>query len=100
MGGISFIKPTFGKVLLAILVFLFIEAFFFICSPLEYETQGPIGSNAGFHTSYTCGVISEGIYKLFGSAWKNPSTISYWYLYLPFAYLLSCVVVKIAKPAK
>ncbi|OGE70916.1 hypothetical protein A2617_03175 [Candidatus Daviesbacteria bacterium RIFOXYD1_FULL_41_10] len=97
MGSISFVKPTAGKVSLAILIFLLIEAFFLICSPLEYETQGSVGSRIGFHTNYTCGIVSQGIGKLFGSAWTNPSTISYWYLYLPFAYLLSCIVIKVTK---
>ncbi len=99
MGSISFIKPTFAKGLLTVLVFLSIEAFFFVCSPLEYETFG-VGNAMERHTSYACGIVSEGIYKLFGSAWQNPPAISYWYLYLPFAYFLSCILIKIIKPAR
>jgi len=93
---ILLLKPSLSKVIITLFIFLFIEAFFFICSPLEYESFG-IGDAMGRHTSYTCGFISEGIYKLFGTSWMNPSPVSYWYIYLPISYLLSVISSRLIK---
>lgn len=99
MGSILFLKPTLAKLVLTILSFLFIIVFFNLCSPLEFETFGD-GSAMGRHINYNCGIISAGIYNVFGSAWNHPSTISYWYIYLPFAYLLSCVLMRAIESAR
>lgn len=87
-------RPTLGKIILTVVLLIFIEVFFSICSPLEYHTSGEIGSDMGFHTYYTCGLTSQLIGNLFGSSWTNPSPNSYWFVYLLFAYLLSCIVIK------
>lgn len=98
MTVISFFKPTFSKVLLAIIVFLLINSFFFVCSPIAYETQGPVGSrDIGFHIGYTCGIISMGIERLFGNPWINHHPIFYWFLYLPLSYLLSSALCPVKK---
>lgn len=86
----SFFIPTFKKILLTIGFFILLNLFFFICSPLEFETLGP-GVATGRHISYKCGFISNIIFNIRGSAWTRDSSFD-WIIYLLSSYFLSSTI--------
>lgn len=85
------LKPTVFKLLLTTLTFFLFYLLVTFCAPLEYEWLGvDIG---GREINYQCGVVSNLLGQIFGSAWINPSPLSYWPVYLLLSYLLSSVLI-------